>query len=96
MRYAKGSKVNCRATFIDPVTQAAVDPLSVTFRLENPSGQESVRVYGQDSTVERLSAGNYRVAVSADQSGPYAFRFESTGDFQGAAEGLFEVERSDF
>lgn len=96
MRYPKGSLVNCRGAFTNADTGAYVDPVSVTFRVGLPSGGSSALVYGVDAAVVKEAVGRYKVAVSAAVTGQYSYRFESTGEYQGAADGSFEVTRSKF
>jgi hypothetical protein len=94
--YTKGTLVNCRATFTDPVSGSVVDPTTVTFRVKNPSGITTTWTYGPDLELEKESTGHYKAQVNANQQGSWSYRFESTGPYQGAREATFDVEGGAF
>lgn len=93
--YDLGDLVRVAATFKD-TANAAVDPTAVNFKFKGPSGTITTYVYGTDAEVVKDSTGNYHVDIDADAAGFWYYRFYSTGAGQGAAEGVFVVDRSKF
>jgi uncharacterized protein YfaS (alpha-2-macroglobulin family) len=91
--YQVGNVVRCTGAFTS-AAGAAVDPTTVTFRARKPDGTLITYVYGTNAELVRDSTGNYRVDVSADAAGRWAYRFEGTGSAPSAAERLFRVEAS--
>lgn len=58
---------------------AALDPATVTFRMISPRGQITTYVYGTDAELVRTAAGSYRVEVTPDMPGRWAYQWQSTG-----------------
>lgn len=95
MSYDKGDLVRCIGTFKD-LDGAALDPTSVTFKLENPSGAVTTYVYGIDAQLVKTATGIYRVDVDASSPGRYWYKFYSTGTGQAAEEKDFAVGNGRF
>lgn len=74
----------------------AIDPTTVTAKVKAPTGTITTLVYGVDGGLVKDSAGNYHTDISAAEVGTYAYRFQSTGTGQAAAEGAFRVRESAF
>lgn len=85
--YDKGQAVRCECTF--DVDGTLIDPTSVTAKVKAPDGTETT------PTVTNPSTGVYRAEVTADQSGTWYYRFESTGGVS-AEERFFLVSESQF
>jgi len=87
------------SVFFRDLTNVAVDPTTLNFRVTNPEKTEVVYVYGVGTEVVRDSAGHYHVdlPVTLPQgwgNGNYQCRFEAFdahGDALAAAEVVLEV-----
>jgi hypothetical protein len=93
--YDVGDVVRCTGTFTD-ADGNVVDPTAVTFKFEDPSGNETSYVYGTDPEVVRVSQGVYRVDVTIDESGIWYYRFVSTGTGAAASEEFFKIRPTRF
>lgn len=93
--YDKGSQVKISCTFTD-VNGVAVDPTTVTVKYENPSGTETVFVYGTDAEVVKSAVGVYYVLVDVDETGTWYYRFDGAGAAVAASEAEFYVRSSEF
>ena len=92
-----GDKAIVTATFTDPAnSNAKVDPTVVAFKVQNPNGSTSTFTYGTDSEVDNTSTGIYTLEINITMAGTWKWRSYSTGNYQGAAQGSFEVEASEF
>jgi uncharacterized protein YfaS (alpha-2-macroglobulin family) len=89
-----GDAVTCEAVF--KKNGVELDPTTVTFKVENPSGVQTIYVYGTNVELIRDSTGVYHVDVNANTVGTWLYRFESTGTGQAAQEGTFRVRKSNF
>lgn len=92
MSYTKGALVRCWAYFDQEGTR--VNPDTVTAKVKSPSGTITTYTYPTDVDIDL--EGVYSVNVSATIAGRWYYRFESTGDGQGAAEGAFDVKVGQF
>jgi hypothetical protein len=92
-----GDKVVITSTFTDPAaSDALVDPSVVTYKVKNPNGSTSTYTYGTDSEAAKTSTGIYTLKINITMAGVWKWRSYCTGNFQGAAQGSFEVEASEF
>ena len=92
MGYLVGNVIRCRASFTED--DQPVDPATVTFKAKPPTGPVLTYLYGQDPELVRERLGLYRVDLTADVSGRWSYRFESSGTFQAANEAHFDVTAS--
>ena len=92
--YDKGDSVRCQGTFT--LSGVDVDPTTVTVKLQDPSGNEEVFVYGTDPEIVRAAAGVYTIDVTLDEHGIWFYRWEATGNLIAAHEGNFYVADSEF
>lgn len=92
-----GDKVIITSTFTDPAaSNALVDPSVVAFKVKNPNGTQTTYTYGSSSEADKTSTGIYTLEVNITMAGVWKWRSYSSGNFQGAAQGSFEVEASEF
>lgn len=71
-----------------------VDPTTITFEMLSPSGEETSYVYGTDSELVRVNAGDYYVDFTVDESGRWHFRWTTTGSSMALLQaGSFVVQR---
>lgn len=92
-----GDKAIVTSTFTDPAdNNNKVDPSVVAFKVKNPNGTQATYTYGTSSEVARLSLGVFRLEIDITMAGVWKWRSYSTGNYQGAAQGSFEVEASEF
>lgn len=92
--YCIGALVRIDATFTDSDGVAAV-PDTVTLKLRSPNG--TITTYTDAEISSNSPAdGGYYIDVEATAAGRYFYRWESTGDGQGASEGEFMVLDSRF
>ena len=82
--FTKGDVVRIIATFTDSQGNLT-DPTSVTATVRAPNGTVTT------PTATKVSTGVYRADVATNASGPWLYRFESTGSAQAAAEGEFHT-----
>lgn len=94
--YDKGDLVQVTASFSNRISGAPVDPATLVFKHKNPSGTLVTKTYGTDADVVRQSQGNFFFNINANTVGTWKYRWESTGDYQAAAEGEFIVKASNF
>ena len=90
--YDVGDSVRCTGTWTT-AAGAAVDPTTVTFIYEDPSGNTTTLIYDTDAEVIKSDTGIYYVDVDADESGTWQTRWESTGTGKAAGEDEFFVRR---
>lgn len=69
-----------------------IDPTTVSLKVKKPDGTPLVFTYPAD--VVKQSTGRYTVKVQTDQAGRWYYRWEATGQGQGADERDFEVKAS--
>ena len=93
--FQKGAVVLFEASFTN-VAGVLVDPSAVTFKLKNPAGVITSYVYGTDDEVVKAAVGKYSAELPIDAVGPWYWRWESTGEGQGAEEGEIRVPTSQF
>lgn len=87
------------STAFTDATPAAFDPDVVRGKFRDPSGNITTYVYGTDSELVKDGAGDYHFDITVDEAGTWYYRMEGEtagGAAQGAAEGTFEVEASQF
>ena len=93
--YISGTIVRNNAVF-RTLANDATDPISVTFKMEIPSGVITTYEYGTDSELVRASTGVYYVDWTTATAGAYKYRFSSVGTVTGANEAQFTVPTSPF
>ncbi len=96
MSYDVGDLVKIRGVFTDGVTEGAVDPTKVYFRVKDPALNVTIYEYGEDVELVKDSTGNYHVDVDITMEGNWYGRFYSTGTGQAAGEQLIVVQPSHF
>lgn len=85
------------AEFRNPANaNALVDPTTVRFAAKDPNGTIEIYVYGTDSEVVKDAVGQYHCEIDLTAAGTWYWRAYSSGNYQGATEGSFEVEASNF
>lgn len=77
------------------VSDALVDPSTLTFKVADPHGEVTTYVYDTDEEIVRSSLGVFYVDVSVTRAGIYSYRFSSTGP-QASIEGEIEVLKTAF
>ncbi len=80
-------------------TPTAFDPDVVRGKVKDPSGNVVTYVYGVDVELAKDGTGLYHFDVDVDEAGTWYYRLEgesSAGAHQGADEGTFEAEVSQF
>lgn len=90
--YDVGDEVRCTGTWTN-AAGVAVDPTTVTFIYEDPSGNTTTLIYSAGPEVVKSSVGVYYVDVDADESGRWQTRWQSTGTGKAAGEDEFSVRR---
>lgn len=88
--FYKGASLRIKGNFKDYDEKLEVDPSTVTLLLRSPSSNSEF-VYGIDDDLVRDSQGKYHVDFTADESGRWHWRWESTGTGKGTVEGSFRV-----
>lgn len=80
MNYPAGSVVKATVTFINPSTNAPVDPDAVCARVLHPDGQVDVFTY-PSAALTKTGTGEYALAISvpSNEAGSWTYRFEGTG-----------------
>lgn len=97
--YDIGQQVICQGVFTLVSTGALVDPTNVYFQYKTAEGTITTWQYIADPQVARLSAGTYTATVTitaAGLTGPWYYRWYSTGTGMAADEGRFDVVSSEF
>lgn len=84
--YVQGSLVQEKVTFRNFQTGLVIDPTTVRFRFEDPSGNKTVYTYPTDLQIVKVSTGIYYVWVDLDEPGKWFVRFEGTGMGQAAVQ----------
>lgn len=95
-RIVVGNVVTVRLTFASVASGSLVDPTSVRAVVADPSGAETVYVYGTDAELTRTSTGVYKLRVATDLAsssdvGVWRGTGYSTGTAQAAVQFEFEV-----
>ena len=74
-------------------------PTTVKFVLTTPDGTDTVATRagststGSSNSINQVSSGTYTYDHTASASGPYWYRFSSTGNITSADEDVFRVRR---
>jgi hypothetical protein len=87
-----------RATLTDE-SGVEVDPTLVLFKVRSPDKSKNTYEYDDGDTtplVTRTTAGNYAINFEITDAGTYVFRWEVSGNYQGAAELSQAVAQSVF
>lgn len=84
-----GSRPQFKAEFT--VSGIRTDPTVVTFKIEDPSGNETAYVYGVNVELVKESTGVYYVYYAIDEAGEWIVRFNGTGACYDAVEATFAV-----
>jgi len=93
--YTLGATARLRGTFRDD-NQTLANPAGVFLRVLPPSGVIASYEYGVDDEVMRESTGVYVADIVVNQEGRWRYRWEATGTNDGAGEGYFDVDPSEF
>jgi hypothetical protein len=92
--YDYGSLVRVSCTFTDPnstpTPNAPIDPDTVSLTVLKPDGTTKT-TYTYPADITKDSVGNYHYDISIDQSGPWTYRWWSTGNGQASKEREFEI-----
>jgi hypothetical protein len=83
--YDKGNLIRVTGTFTDSAG-AAIDPTVVLFAYYASGATPTVLTYPTDGALAKDGPGIYHVDVSLTTSGPWYYRFYSTGTGQAASE----------
>lgn len=78
-------RATIRASFSDEL-DALADPTSVSFVVEDPSGNVTTYVYGVDGEVTRESVGRYVLTLIVINPGNTGVRATGTGNIVASAE----------
>lgn len=90
-KFILGQSVTVSAAFTHPVTDAPLDPTTLTLVVESPSGVETTYVYGVDLIIVRDSEGLFHADLLPGEQGKWVYRFVGTGSAAGANEGEFLI-----
>jgi hypothetical protein len=93
--YALGATARLKGTFRNEANNPA-DPSGVFLRLLPPSGVIAVHEYGDDATIFRQSTGVYSADIVLNQEGRWRYRWEAAGTNVTAAEGVMDVDATEF
>ena len=95
MTYALGATARLTGTFRNDQNTLA-NPAGVFLRLLPPNGVIAVHEYGVGATILRQSTGVYSADILLNQEGRWRYRWEAAGSNVTAAEGVLDVEVSEF
>ncbi len=94
--YDIGDRV--KLTLSVTASEVAVDPSTITITVKHPSasasGPETSYVYGTDAELVKTAVGTYHAWITPDAAGYWHYRWETTGDGEGAEENYFKVRKS--
>lgn len=93
--YTIGTTARLRGTFKDQ-SSAPANPAGVFLRLLPPNGVIVDYEYGINAEVIRESTGVYTADILLNQEGRWRYRWEASGTNVTAAEGVLDVEVSEF
>jgi hypothetical protein len=91
--YDKGDTIRLWAYF--KVSSVYTDPTAIALKVKSAAGVTTTYTYAL-GTVTKSTTGIYYKDVSLTDDGIWYYRFEGTGTVAAAAEGKFEVRRSEF
>lgn len=91
----QGDVVRVAAKFTD-TAGTDVDPTTVVFKVRKPDGAKTTYTYGVGATIAKSSVGDYYVNFELADPGTYTFRWQGSGNYQGAVELTQAVSRSVF
>ncbi len=77
------------------VNAVYTDPTAITLKVKNAAGTTSTYTYALGE-ITKSSTGIYYKDISLTDDGIWYYRFIGTGTVAAAAEGSFEVRRSEF
>lgn len=86
-----GDLIRLKGTFTD-VDGTLFDPEFVLCEILKPDGTKIVANFGSDANLVTDGVGLYHYDISADMTGLWVYRFESTGTGQTAQRGEFRVD----
>lgn len=95
MTYALGATARLTGTFRDDL-DAPVNPTGVFLRLLPPNGAIAVYEFGVDDEIVLVNTGTYTFDLVLNQEGRWRYRWEAAGTNVTAAEGVLDVETSEF
>lgn len=90
-----GDEVRIEGVFKN-LDRIKVDPTTVTFKVKDPAGNVTTKVYGTDVEIVKDGLGTFHMDIAANLQGWWYYRIFSTGSGKAAAEGSFRVNRSNF
>lgn len=93
--YLLGQTVRVKTATPFSVDGVATDPTTITLRIEDPAGAESVYTYGA-AQVQRAGVGDYYKEITVTLAGLWAQRWEGTGAVAAVDESYFFVLPSEF
>lgn len=93
--YHVGDLVRIDGDFKDDAG-ALQDPTGLSFKFEDPSGNETTYVYLTDAELVRDGTGEFHVDIDADEVGDWHYKWLATGTGQAAEPGQFKVAPSQF
>lgn len=73
--YVLGTKPKLTVAFSNPDTGVAVDPSTVTLKVQDPSGVVANYAYLTDAGFTKTSTGNYYMRVTLDEGGTWEWTF---------------------
>lgn len=91
----QGELVRVTGVFTDLETGAGVDPEVVTLTFRRPDQVTETLSYGTDASVVREEAGVFHVDIVLDDPGVWHYRWESSEEKVGVAEGQVTCLRSE-
>lgn len=76
--YDIGDLRRLSVTFSD-IDGTEADPTTVTFKMREPDGTETIYAYGTDAELVKDGVGRYHVDWTLTQAGRHVVRWEGTG-----------------
>jgi hypothetical protein len=98
MSYTKGELVHCSAEFqayVDGVL-TYINPATINFKFKRSGLAATTYVYGVNAELKKSADGKYYVDLDTSVAdGTWYYKFWSTGSYQAAKNGSFEVLKDD-
>ena len=93
--YNMGNNIRCSVSFRN-LAGALANPTVVTFRYQDPSGNETILTLPPDAAIVNDGTGQYHSDITIDEEGLWYYRWEGTGALIAAAEFYFQIRDSEF
>lgn len=93
--YIVGQSARITALFTD-FNGAPADPSTISVKIKDPAGTETVHVYGSDVNVVKDAVGTYHYVLPLTLAGAYYARWVGSGTVVAASEELLRVLPSAF